>query len=86
MRLALDKGQQYGASQLVMSRLENDILGTTAGRQALDTMITRSTDALLIKEKQEAPDLGCRLHFEEREFDRKLANGHAEQLFWKSVA
>jgi hypothetical protein len=28
MRLALDKGQQYGASQSVMSRLENDILGT----------------------------------------------------------
>jgi len=25
-------------------------------------------------------------YFEEREFDRKLANGHAEQLFWKSVA
>ena len=25
-------------------------------------------------------------YFEEREFDRKLANGHAEQLFGKSVA
>jgi hypothetical protein len=52
MRLALDKGQQYGASQSVMPRLENDILGTTAGRQALDTMITRSTDALLKKKNK----------------------------------
>ena len=52
MRLALDKGQQYGASQSVMSRLENDILGTTGGRQALDTMINRSTDALLKKKKK----------------------------------
>ena len=41
MRLALDKGHQFGASQSVMSRLENDIFGTIAGREALDTMITR---------------------------------------------
>jgi hypothetical protein len=27
MRLALGKGHQFGASQSVMSRLENDILG-----------------------------------------------------------
>ena len=52
MRLALDNGQQYGASQSVMSQLENDILGTTAGRQALDTMISRSTDALLKKKNK----------------------------------
>jgi len=47
LRLALDKGQQLGASQSVMSRLENDILGSPAGQEALDTMITRSTDVLL---------------------------------------
>ena len=52
MRLALDKGHQFGASQSVMSRLENDILGTIAGREALDTMITRSTDALLKKKNK----------------------------------
>ncbi len=52
MRLALGKGHQFGASQSVMSRLENDILGTTAGRQALDAMITRSTDALLKKKSK----------------------------------
>ena len=46
------KGHQFGASQSVMSRLENDILGTTAGRQALDTMITRSADALLRKKNK----------------------------------
>jgi hypothetical protein len=38
MRLALGKGHQFGASLSVMSRLENDILGTTAERQALDTI------------------------------------------------
>jgi hypothetical protein len=52
MRLALGKGHRFGASQSVMSRLENDILGTTAGRQALDAMITRSTDALLKKKSK----------------------------------
>ena len=47
MRLALDKGDNFGASQSVMSRLENDILGTEAGEEALDAMIARSTDVLL---------------------------------------
>ncbi len=31
----------------MMSRLENDILGNLSDQEALDTMITRSTDALL---------------------------------------
>ena len=47
MRLALDKGHQFGASQSVMSRLENDILGNASGQEAVNAMITRSTDALL---------------------------------------
>ncbi|MDP6178477.1 MAG: transposase [Desulfatiglandales bacterium] len=51
MRLALGKGH-HGAGQSVMSRFENDILGTIAGRQALDTMITRSTDVLLKKKNK----------------------------------
>jgi len=47
LRLALDKGHQSGAGQSVMSRLENEILGTVAGQEALDAMITKSTDVLL---------------------------------------
>jgi hypothetical protein len=47
LRLALDKGHQLGASQSMMSRLENDILGTSSGQEALEAMITRSSDALL---------------------------------------
>ena len=43
----MDKGHQFGASQSVMSRLENDILGSASGQEALDAMITRSADALL---------------------------------------
>jgi len=31
----------------VMSRLENDILGTASGQEALDAMIARSADVLL---------------------------------------
>ena len=30
-----------------MSRLENEILGTVAGQESLDAMITKSTDVLL---------------------------------------
>jgi len=47
LRLALDKGHEFGASQSVMSRLENDVLGTASGQEAPDVMIIRSTDALL---------------------------------------
>ena len=36
VRLALDKGHQFGAGQSVMSRLENDILGTASGQEALN--------------------------------------------------
>ena len=42
LELALDKGHQFGASQSVMSRLENDILGAAAEQKAFDAMITRS--------------------------------------------
>jgi hypothetical protein len=47
LRLALDKGHQSGAGQSVMSRIENEILGTAAGQEALDAMITKTTDVLL---------------------------------------
>ncbi|MFC1815122.1 transposase [Thermodesulfobacteriota bacterium] len=46
LRLALDKGHQFGASQSAMSRLENDILGTASGLETLNAMITRSTDVI----------------------------------------
>ena len=36
LRLALGKGHEYGASQSMLSRLENDILGTASGQEALD--------------------------------------------------
>ena len=36
LRLALDKGHQFGAGQSLMSRLENHILGTAAGQKALE--------------------------------------------------
>jgi hypothetical protein len=47
LRLALDKGQEAGASQSRLSRLENDVLGNAVGLEALDAALTRSTDTLL---------------------------------------
>jgi len=47
LRLALGKDHQAGACQSMLSRLENDVLGTAMGLQALDGALTRATDALL---------------------------------------
>jgi hypothetical protein len=47
LRLALDKGHETGASQSMLSRLENDVLGNEAGLQVLEAALTRSTDTLL---------------------------------------
>jgi hypothetical protein len=47
LRLALGKDQQTGASQSMLSRLENDVLGNAMGLEALDGALTRAADALL---------------------------------------
>jgi len=47
LRLALGKDHRFGASQSMLSRLENDILGNAVGLEALDGALTRATDALL---------------------------------------
>ena len=47
LHLAIGKGHKMGASQSMMSRLENDILGNETGLKALDGALQRSTDALL---------------------------------------
>jgi hypothetical protein len=47
LRLALGKDHQAGASQSMLSRLENDVLGNVMGLEALDGALTRATDALL---------------------------------------
>ncbi len=46
LRLALGKDHQAGASQSMLSRMENEVLGQGAGLEALDGAVTRSTDAL----------------------------------------
>jgi hypothetical protein len=43
----LGKDQRLGASQSMLSRLENDVLGNAMGLEALDGALTRATDALL---------------------------------------
>jgi len=47
LRLAMGKDHQAGASQSMLSRLENDVLGNAMGLEALDGALTRATDALL---------------------------------------
>jgi hypothetical protein len=47
LQLALGKDHQAGASQSMLSRLENDVLGNAMGLEALDGALTRATDALL---------------------------------------
>jgi hypothetical protein len=47
LRLALGKDHRLGASQSMLSRLENEVLGNPMGLEALDGALTRATDALL---------------------------------------
>jgi hypothetical protein len=48
LRLALGKDHRLGASQSMLFRLENDVLGNAMGLEALDGALTRATDALLM--------------------------------------
>ena len=56
LRLAIGKGHKMGASQSMLSRLENEVLGNEAGLKALDGALQRSVDALLRKKGQAAAD------------------------------
>ncbi|MDP6367905.1 MAG: IS1380 family transposase, partial [Nitrospinota bacterium] len=49
LRLSIGKGHEAGASQSMLSRLENEVLGSEAGLKALDGALQRSTGALLGK-------------------------------------
>jgi hypothetical protein len=49
LRLSLGKDADPGASQSMLSRLENDILGNAEGLKALDEAILRAADALVKK-------------------------------------
>jgi hypothetical protein len=53
LRLAIGKGYEAGAGQSRLSRLENDVLGTEAGLQALENSLTRSNDALMRRKKKQ---------------------------------
>jgi len=47
LRLALGKDHRAGASQSMLSRLKNDVLGNAMGLEALDGALTRATETLL---------------------------------------
>jgi hypothetical protein len=53
LRLAIGKGDEAGAGQARMSRLENEVLGTEAGLTALEDGLTRSNDALMKRKKKQ---------------------------------
>ena len=53
LRLALGKGEQAGAGQSSLSRLENEVLGTEAGLDALQAALMRSNDSLMRRKKKQ---------------------------------
>lgn len=53
LRLAIGKGDEAGAGQARMSRLENEVLGAEAGLTALEDGLTRSNDALMKRKKKQ---------------------------------
>jgi len=53
LRLAIGKGDEAGAGQSRLSRLENKVLGTEAGLQALDDSLMRSNDVLMKRKKKQ---------------------------------
>jgi len=53
LRLAIGKGDEAGAGQSRLSRLENEVLGTEAGLTALENALTRSNDALMRRKKKQ---------------------------------
>ena len=53
LRLAIGKGDDAGAGQSRLSRLENEVLGTEDGLNALENALTRSNDALMRRKKKQ---------------------------------
>ena len=53
LRLAIGKGDETGAGQSRLSRLENEVLGTEDGLKALENALTRSNDALMKRKKKQ---------------------------------
>jgi len=53
LRLAIGKGDEAGAGQSRLSRLENEVLGTESGLKALEDSLMRSNDALMRRKKKQ---------------------------------
>jgi hypothetical protein len=53
LRLSIGKGDEAGAGQSRLSRLENEVLGSEAGPTALKNALTRSNDALMRRKKKQ---------------------------------
>jgi Transposase DDE domain group 1 len=53
LRLAIGKGDEAGAGQSRLSRLENEVLGTEAGLKALEQALMRSNDTLMRRKKKQ---------------------------------
>jgi hypothetical protein len=51
--LAIGKGDEAGAGQSRLSRLENEVLGTEAGLTALENALMRSNDTLMRRKKNQ---------------------------------
>jgi hypothetical protein len=78
LRLALGKDHRAAASQSMLFRLENDVLGNAMGLEALDGTLTRATDTLLKREnkKRLIIDLDSTEHPAQGEQEGVAYNGH----------
>jgi Transposase DDE domain group 1 len=52
LRLAIGKGHDAGAGQSMLSRLENEVLGTDEGLRVLEDALTRSNETLMRRKKK----------------------------------
>ena len=59
LRLALGKNNAYAASQPLLSRFENEVLGNRQGLQALDGVLQRTIDPLLNRQGKARLMLMC---------------------------
>ena len=78
LRLAIGKGDEAGAGRSRISTLENKVLGTEDGLQALEDSLMRSNDALMQRKKKQRliVDTDSTEDLTYEEWEKVTFNGH----------
>jgi hypothetical protein len=86
LRLAIGKGDEAGAGQSRLSRLENEVLGTETGLKALEDALTRSNDALMRrKKKQRLIKVGAKVAYHGRYWLIHVASAFPLARYYRAV-